>query len=184
MLAFAAAIPSDAAAPKPQIVDPKGDAVTAQPGHDYLSVLFGATKKLGKVSTVTVTVTLAGPPSKDPGILYRVFGDHSVCGGFQMSWSAGAALYQDQVYMNCGTTESTGGDGYYTIINVSPKVKGNTMTWTLPIKALPKEMRSGTMSNLQAWVTVAEPVMGILNVTDFVPQGSIDYATGTGILRY
>jgi hypothetical protein len=49
---------------------------------------------------------------------------------------------------------------------------------------MPDEMLSGTMTNLHAFVTMADPVTGILNATDYVSEASIDYATGTSSFRY
>ena len=175
-----------AAAPTPQIVDPKGDALGMQAGTDVESVLFAPTRTGSKVTGFTVTMTLGAPPVREPGVLYRVYGAHSACGSFQMSSATTLALVeQNQVYMTCGTTPSETGDGsFYTIINVSPKTVGNTLVWTFKRKMFPKEMQAGTMSELEAFVTLADPVMGILNAADFVPQSAIDHAVGTASFRY
>lgn len=186
LLATAAAVASlsvvaasYAAAPAPQVVDAKGDALGAQAGTDIHSVLFAKTK-----GGFTVTMTLGAPPVRQPGVLYRVYGAQSACGTFQMSSATTLGLVeQNQVYMTCGTEVGTDG-GYFTIVNVTPKTVGNTLVWSFKTKGLPKEMRAGTMSNLEAFVTVAEPVMGILNTADFLAQSAIDHAAGTGTFKY
>jgi hypothetical protein len=184
ILVTATAVPGHAAAPQPHIVDPKGDAITEQAGHDIVSVRFSTTKRMGKVSHIVVTATFAAAPSREPGVLYRVLGNHSACGGVMLSWAPASALAYDQVYMHCGSSELSDGTGPYTIVNVRPRVSGSVMTWTLALKALPKEMAKGTMTDLAAFTTISDPVFGIFNATDYNTAASIDYATGTGSFKY
>ena len=171
------------AAPKPQVVDPKGDAYGGVAGTDIQSVLFQVTRK-GKRGTLTITMTLDAPPNRTPGVLYRVLGTQNRCGDFQFSSAATVALVeQNQVVMNCGEPDATTGEPI-TIINVSPETVGNKLVWTVGLRELPDEMQSGTMSDLRAFVTVADPVTGILNATDFVPGAAIDVANGTSSFKY
>ena len=171
------------AAPKPQVVDAKGDAVGGVAGTDIQSVLFQVTRK-GKKATLTITLTLDAPADRTPGVLYRVLGTQSACGDFQFSSAATLALTeQNQVLVNCGGPDPTTGENV-TIINVTPESIGNKLVWTVSLREFPDEMLSGTMSNLQAFVTIADPVTGILNATDFVPGAAIDLATGTTSFRY
>ena len=171
------------AAPKPQVVDAKGDAVGGVAGTDIQSVLFQVTRK-GKKATLTITLTLDAPADRTPGVLYRVLGTQSACGDFQFSSAATLALTeQNQVLVNCGGPDPTTGENV-TIINVTPESIGNKLVWTVSLRDFPDEMLSGTMSNLQAFVTIADPVTGILNATDFVPGAAIDLATGTTSFRY
>ncbi|HVF19366.1 MAG TPA: hypothetical protein VNA14_03890 [Mycobacteriales bacterium] len=173
-----------AAPPAPQIVDAKGDAIGMQPGTDIESVTFAATRTGKVVNGFTVTMKLGAPPVRQPGVLYRVYGTQSVCGDFKMSSAATAALIeQNQVTMTCGEPDPTTGDPY-TIINVTPKTVGSSLVWSFKLKMLPKEMRSGTMSELEAFVTVADPVFGIFNTADFAPQSAIDHAVGTATFKY
>lgn len=175
---FLSLVEAGHAAPAPQIVDARGDALGAQAGTDIESVLFSRTK-----GGFTVTLTLGAPPVRRPGVLYRVYGNHSVCGGLQMSSSA-SVLGQNQVTMQCGPENGTVGGAPYTIVYIEPKVVGNTLFWSVRTKSLPTEMRAGTMSELEAFVTVADPVTGILNPADFVAGSAIDHAAGTATFRY
>ena len=184
-IAVALVATSGHAAVTPQIVDPVGDAVGLQPGTDIESVTFAATKTGKVVTGFTVTMKLGAPPVRQPGVLYRVYGEHETCGGFQMSSATTlAVIEQNQVLFSCGSPpdETTGSTS--TIINVTPKTVGNSLVWTFKLKMLPTEMRRGTLSELQAFVTIADPVFGILNATDFVSQVSIDHAAGEGTFRY
>jgi hypothetical protein len=174
---------SSHAAAKPQVVDPKGDAVGGVSGTDIVSVLFQSKRK-GKGGTLTITLTLDAPANRTPGVLYRVFGNQSRCGGFQFSSAATLALIeQNQVYMSCGEPDATTGTPS-TIINVTPEAVGNKLIWTVGIRELPDEMQSGTMSDLQAFVTPAEPVFGIINTADEVPGAAFDSAAGTRTFSY
>ncbi len=171
---------SQAAPPAPQIVDVKGDAKGAQSGTDIHSVLFAKI-----AGGFTVTLTLGAPAVRQPGVLYRVYGAQSACGTFQMSSAATVALTeQNQVYMSCGTEKSTDGSGFFTIVNVTPKTVGSTLVWTFKTKGLPKEMRAGTMSELEAFVTIADPITGIFNTADFVAESAFDHAVGTATFKY
>ena len=171
------------AAAKPQVVDAKGDNVGAVAGTDIQSVLFQVARK-GKKGTLTITLTLDAPADRTPGVLYRVLGTQSKCGDFQFSSAATVALTeQNQVLMNCGEPDPTTGDNV-TIINVTPDSIGNKLVWTVGLREMPDEMLSGTMSNLHAFVTLADPVTGILNATDFVPEAAIDFASGDTTFRY
>jgi hypothetical protein len=172
------------AAPAPQIVDAKGDAVGGVAGTDIQSVLFKVTKRKGKSGILTITMTLDAAPDRTPGMLYRVLGDQSKCGSFQFSSAATLALTeQNQVYMTCGETDGTTGEPS-TIVNVTPETIGNKLVWTVALRELPDEMLTGTMSNLSAFVTPADPVTGILNARDFVPGAALDDATGTKSFSY
>ena len=171
------------AAAKPQVVDAKGDAIGGVAGTDIQSVLFQV-KRTGKKGILTITLTLDSAPDRTPGMLYRVLGDQSRCGGFQFSSAATAALVeQNQVVMNCGEPDETTGEPI-TIINVTPETIGNKLVWTVGLREMPDEMQSGTMSNLQAFVTMADPVTGIITPTEFVKGAAIDLANGNRSFTY
>ena len=174
-----------AAAPVPQIVDPAGDAKGMQAGTDIESVLFTPTRTGRTVNGFTVTMTLGAEPVRQPGVLYRVYGAHDGCGDFRMSSAATLALVeQNQVLFSCGSAPDPNTGSTSTIINVTPKTVGNTLVWSFKLKMLPKEMRSGVLSELEAFVTVADPVTGILNAADFVPESALDHAAGDASFRY
>ena len=176
---------SSSAKAKPQVTDPKGDSLSTQAAHDITSVTFEAIRKGKKVKALQITMTLAAPPDRTPGMLYRVLGLQSKCGTFQFSSAATLALTeQNQVLMSCGGAGDTPGGGDSLVINVTPDVVGNSLVWLVSIKELPEEMQSGVMSELHAFVAPADPVTGILNAADFVPESAIDSATGTQTFGY
>lgn len=171
------AVPGSAA-PAPQIVDAKGDAADGNGSHDVQSVLFTKTAK-----GFTVALTLGAPQTDQDGVTYEISGETSTCGTFSIAWSPVTALGgRDQVGMSCGEDDGTGA---YTIINVAPKSKGNTLTWTFNKKQFPKELRSGgTFTDLRAGVDPNEPVFGILGPAAFGVPLRLDDATGKGSFRF
>jgi hypothetical protein len=172
------AVPGSAA-PAPQIVDAKGDATDGDGSHDVHSVLFGKTAK-----GFTVTMTLGGPQTDQQGVTYEISGETDSCGTFTIAWSPNTGLGgRDQVSMECGA-DGIGGDPY-TIINVAPKAKGNTLTWTFNKKQFPTELRGGgTMSDLRAGVDPNDAVFGIFGPAALGVPVRLDDAVGKGSFRF
>lgn len=177
LAAVAVAAPGSAA-PAPQIVDAKGDALDGNGSHDVHSVLFTKTTK-----GFTVTLTLGAPQTTQDGVTYEISGETATCGTFTIAWSPVTALGgRDQIGMACG--EDTG-TGPYTIINVPPKAKGNTLTWTFNKKAFPKELRGGgTFTDLRAGVDPNEPVFGIIGPSSMGVPVRLDDAVGKGSFTF
>jgi hypothetical protein len=172
------AVPGSAA-PAPQIVDAKGDALDGNGAHDVQSVLFTRTAK-----GFTVALTLGAPQTTQDGVTYEITGQTTTCGTFSIAWSPVTALgSRDQVGMGCGADDT--GTGPYTIINVSPKQKGNVLTWTFNKKQFPKELRGGaTFTDLRAGVDPNEPVTGILGPSSLGVPLRLDNATGKGSFAF
>ena len=174
----ATALPGSAA-PAPQIVDAKGDAVDGNGSHDVQSVLFTRTAK-----GFTVVMTLSGPETTQDGVTYEISGDTSTCGTFSIAWSPRTGLGgRDQVGMACGEDEY--GTGPYTIINVRPKAKGNTLTWTFNKKQFPAELKKGgTLTDLRAGVDPNDAVFGIFGPAALGVPVRLDDAVGKGSFTF
>ena len=174
----ATAVPGSAA-PAPQIEDAKGDAVDGNASHDVHSVLFTKTPK-----GFTVTMTLGGPQTSQDGVTYEVGAETDTCGTFTIAWSPVTALGgRDQISMECGEDGTTGEP--YTIINVPPKAKGNTLTWTFNKKQFPAELRKGgTFTDLRAGVDPNEPVFGIIGPASMGVPLRLDDAVGKGSFSF
>ena len=170
------------AAPAPQIVDAKGDAMDGDAGHDVQSVLFTKTKK-----GFAVTMKLGGPQSARHGVNYLITAETTKCGTFSINWTPVMALppgSRDQVTMPCGEPDPTTGEPY-TILNVPPTVSGNTLTWTFSRKMLPDELSKGdTLSGFTAGVDPNEPVFGIIGPGTFSVPLRLDDAVGKGSFRF
>jgi hypothetical protein len=141
------ALPGSAApAPKPQITDPAGDAFIPEGSIDILSALFTTDKPRKKPSKLVVTVTYGAPPdSYDPAsdaVVFTVPG----CGEVLLNRSGAATD---------GFADCVEG-----IFPVSAQVKGNTVTFTLPFKAIKGLKAGAVLTGLRTWTSGADPVLG------------------------
>lgn len=168
-----------AAPPAPQIVDPSGDAVGGQAALDITSVRFSTSgtttvtkvgKKKVKKTTYTptklvITQTLAAAPSTQAGARYVINADIAGCGGIDVYYVNGAEGPTGNVWLDC--PEGSGAADGGTLIDMTPKIAGSTMTWELPLKMLPKEARVGALvSGFQAYTDIGDPVFGLLGTGD------------------
>lgn len=188
--AFAFATPAEA---KPfTYSDPKD--VPANAGLDIVSVTYATegtttvTKVRGKKvktyepSKLVVTMTLAGPAVEQPGIRYRVSSDVAECGAMTFTYVGTLAqdvLANSQLVVSCGGAGgAAGGDSLF----LDPKftMKGNKLTWSIPLKSLPKVARAGGLYyNMKSAVDLAEPVLGLLGPDD-VGSAIFDTASTDG----
>lgn len=175
MLAFAA--PGHGAVPKPQIVDPTGDAVPPiSAGYDVVSALFrteGTTTKVGRRTVYTptklvVTITYAGTVPTDEVAAQVVSFDAPGC---------------ENVYLEryaLGTTYGFAGclDDQFSF---AAKASGKTLTFTLPFGTIGKGFlkRGALLTNLRTYTSIAEPVLGfetgeMVGTTEY---GTVDNAS-------
>jgi hypothetical protein len=150
-----------APAPKPQVVDPSGDAnftgnavddkTTPAGNQDYAdvtSILWKTTtktttvkkKKVTTVTGFTVTVTLVAPPTAPAGteVVYRILGTPP-CGTFF------GVVYYTQPDANKVNPQSAVRDDCTGATRLTPialpVIAGNTLTWTVPLTAIPKDTK-------------------------------------------
>lgn len=170
------------AAPAPQVKDAKGDALASQSALDIVSVQYSTTgKRAGRKytpDTLVVKMTLAAAP-KTSGGTYAYNTDASVtgCGYFQTLYSPGATLGDGHFFMECGSpADETGSTA--TLIPTAAKVAGNTITWSIKLRTLPKQIKVGsTWSGFNAYTDITEPVFGLIGAGLFT--GGVDEASGT-----
>lgn len=190
LLAAAVAAPSGAA-PKPQVVDPKGDAVGAQPGADLAAVTFSTTgtgSGRGYVpKKLVVTMEMAGDVVTQPGLTYEISAETSACGPVTFSAQQGTP-YSQVVGVN-GWAEwgdcMSRSDATSNVELITVAAKGNTLTWSFSLKMVPKELAVGTtFSNFQARIDPTNPVVpfpsGTLGVGH---RGLVDVATSTAVWK-
>ena len=200
-----ALVPADAAPPAPQVTDPAGDAnltATAQPGGqatpvgsqdyaDVVSVTWAPTtvtkvvkrKKVTTVTGFTVTTVLTAPPVPAAGtqVVYRMLG---VPGGVEGSF-LGPVYYTDKSsdpgIPQSALRDNLTGETRLTPIEL-PKIEGSTITWTVPLSALPKELKPGTpLTGLFFTVNEIEDFQGA-QVPEDVPTYGGAYGLGTGVV--
>ena len=162
------AVPSGAAttaAPaKPKSVtwtDAAGDSKLAGGDTDITGVTITTTgKTVAKkyvADTLVVRLTLSAAPSTLPITNFEVDADTDACGSL--------ALYYDGQdvasggYVSCGGTTDPTSDATY--LADGPVVDGTSIVWTIPFSTMPKEFQVGsTLTNLDAYVSAAEPLTG------------------------
>jgi hypothetical protein len=206
LTALALLVPSaHAAAPAPQLIDPTGDAnftsaatpdkVTPAGSQDYadvVSVLWQTTKttkivKKKKVTTVTgftVTATLAAAPKPPQGtsLVYRMLGATGKCPFFGVAYYTAVHsdknIPQSAIRDVCGRSDT---DAARLTSIALPAIVDKTITWNVPLSAIPKDAKIGPGTKLTGlWFQVAEieDFQGhCLPSEDTVPA---EYRTGYG----
>jgi hypothetical protein len=197
--AAALAAPSAVASqPAPQVTDPAGDATfvngqgfvngptasgpTNQAYADVTAVLWRPyTVKQGTRSVFggfTVTTTLSAPPTAPAGtaLVYRMLGqvdgDSTLFLGPVYYTSKSSDPNQPQSALR----DDLEGATRLTPLAL-PTITGNTMTWTVPASALPKEFKVGKkLTNLYFEVREIEDFHGVV-----VPSGVPSYGGATGL---
>ena len=184
---------ADAAAPKPQVVDAKGDSPGGVGTADITSARWSTTgdttvsKVRGKkVTTYTprklvVSVSLAAAPTSNPPFAYEAAAEVAGCGGVRFTYTPGTVfselLGDSSLWIDCGEPDQTGST-LLLIPGVDTAIKGSTITWTVSIKMLPKPVRVGSRwSEFRAAADVVEPVFGLYG-TNYAK--SLDEGTGAG----
>ncbi len=210
VLAFAVPS-ATAAAPGPQVTDPSGDAnfvngqglvtgdavphdqatpVGSQAYADVTSVLWQTTKTVKKVkkktvTTITgftVTVTLAGAPTPPEGttVVYRILGKTPACPYFGVVYYSNKL--KDGTSPQSALRDNCNGASAARLTPIAlPVVKGSTLTWTVPLKAIPADTKvkvGSTLTGLYFTVTEIEDFQG-QKVPDDAPQ--VGGATGLGL---
>jgi hypothetical protein len=177
--ALAAGMPN-ANAVSPQISDPAGDVKGAQAAYDIVSVRFDTTKvvtstvvKKKKVKVVTlkdftITMTLAGDANVLPGTSYQVIADNTPCGtlyAFTYFSALDAGPGNSLQFGHCGEVTPQGDSA---LLDPTVTVAGKTITWSVPMKTLPPQVKAGSaISGMYAYTAPTEPVVGFSGV-DFL----------------
>lgn len=147
-------------------------------GITTVTKVRGKKVKTYEPTKLLVSMTMAGAPVDQAGIRYRAEAQVAECGSMVFTYApalTGSVLATSMLTVGCGgAAGATGGDTLF----LDPKfaIKGSTMTWTIPIKALPKVARAGALLyQLRSSVDVVEPVLGALGPDD-VTNGLLDTA--------
>ena len=161
----------------------------ANGGADILSVTYAtAGKGKGRAyapTTLVVTMTLGAPPLQHPVVAYYVDARVDGCGRFTFGDTPGTVtsrvLGESLLFLGCGGESDADPTSDGTILFPKLTVAGSTLTWTIGLKALPKQTRTGAeLTSLRAVVDVVEPISGgrITEVDSEIPTpGLLDTAT-------
>lgn len=207
LLAGIAFLAPSVSAAGPQVTDPANDANfvnhqnlapgdvpnnnatpagTSQAWGDVISVQWTTLKttkvvKRKKVTTVTgfqVRATLSGPPKppEQTTVVYRMLGSTSFCEFFGVAYYSkplsDTTAPQSALRDNCG-------DRATRLTKLAlPVISGSTMTWTVPLSAIPKDAKVGVgtaLTGLYFTVTEIQDLQG-----QKVPDASPVLAGATG----
>lgn len=184
LAAFVAAAPAGAAMRQVnQVVDPKGDAKANLGFADIVTGLWTTTGS-GASKALVGTLTLAGAPRTDAGVTYELSAMVDGCGPVHFEYTptsvSGSQLGQKSFYIGCGAPDDPLGTmALYDEVALS--VKGRAITWSVPLRALPKEVQPGvTFRQFGATADVAEPAFG---TGVLFAAHSVDEGTGNGAWR-
>lgn len=157
--------------------------VGSQAYADVVAVTWSPDRVGGKVVGFTVTTTLTAPPTPpaQTAVVYRMLGKTEKCPYvgpvFYTSKSSDPSIPQSALRDNCT------GETRLTPIPM-PKVNGSTITWKVPLSALPKEAPAGTtLTDLYFEVNEIEDFRG-LQVPGAVPLIGGVYGLGTGQIDF
>ncbi|HEV2889466.1 MAG TPA: hypothetical protein VGX28_03750 [Frankiaceae bacterium] len=190
------ATPAGAATGRPQITDPKGDVRGGVASLDIVSARW-STAGRGAGARLVASLTLAAVPMKDAPFAYELKSQVRGCGTVIFEYSPGALVtYLDELgqpaisdadqtatmWLECGagTSDTTGST--LLVEEVTFAVAGNTMTWSVPVAALPSEVRTGSVFyDFTAAADAGDPVFGIPLASG--ASQSFDNGVGDGTWR-
>ncbi|HVE99553.1 MAG TPA: hypothetical protein VNA12_10295 [Mycobacteriales bacterium] len=114
-------------------------------------------------ATLVATMSLTAAPLDQAGIGYEVAAVVDGCGDVIFSYTPGtvgsSVLGEALLFVGCGGTADPTSDAQL----LTPKfaVEGGKLTWSIGLKALPKEVRAGAvLTELLSRVDVVEPAFG------------------------
>lgn len=175
------------AAPRDQIVDPKNDARGSVAGMDIHTVRWSLTGS-GAARALTVKMTLGSAPRDHSGVAYEAHANARGCGAVWFEYSPGtvaeATNALGQPAVNDGMRAASlfldcGGVIHH---KLAYEAKGNAITWSIPLTALPPQVQPGALfSAFEGFADFAEPVVG--SPIGAVAKQSVDYARGDGVWK-
>ncbi len=163
---------------RPQVRDAKGDVRGGMAELDIVTTQW-STSGRGESKALVATMTLAAPPKQEAPFSYHAFADVRDCGSVSFSYAAGAVETMRSGHPADFWASCDGG-----VLNsvVTVTVKGNTLTWSVPVSALPEQVQPGAVfSRFESIADVGEPLFGY----SFTGQAdeSLDYASGAAVWR-
>lgn len=190
-------VPSNAAAPRAQVVDAATDSLGGQAAAEVVSARWSTTGETtvtrvrGKRKVtytpkkLVVTLNLAGAPGDAP-FAYEAAAEVAGCGTVRFTYTPGT-VYSDIVsdsmlWYDCGEPDGTTGDTLTLITDVSLKKGPKSLTWEYPIKAFPKVIKPGVaFSDFHVLADLTDPVLGLYGPKD--AAAPLDEGTGAGVWK-
>jgi hypothetical protein len=187
---------SNAASPD-QVRDVTGDARGGLASADIVSARWSTAGK-GASKALVGTLRLAAPPNMDAPFVYELRSEVVGCGSVNFMYTPGVLVErvgevvnnpaiadgnnEAGVWLACGGDDGATTSSTLLLDEVTFAVTGNTMTWSVPLSALPSQVRAGSVFyDFEAVSDVGEPVFGI-SYQAYLGQ-SLDNAYGDGVWR-
>jgi hypothetical protein len=161
--------------------DKAGDNVSPGAGQDITKVTWttagkGKGKKYAPKSLV-ITLTLAAPPTTDGSTVYGVDSQLPGCGEVYFQYMPGARLLDSFNYADCGGDPSDPTSGGGSSFDSVPDIQGNSIVWTVPFKAMPAEVKAGSVfEKLNAYTDFVDPATSIVGPYSLVGVALYDTA--------
>ncbi|HVE98347.1 MAG TPA: hypothetical protein VNA12_04130 [Mycobacteriales bacterium] len=165
--------------PKPQIVDPKGDAAAGQGSLDIVSVQYSTTGSgSGKAyvpKKLVVALTLVAPPNTSGLVAYNLRAMTDTCSSIRLRYFPGTPLggLVGDSYAHFGSCSPDGGMFF------NAKVKGSVVTMEFSLKATGLE-RGSELSEFRATVDASDPAGALTAGSELVMPGLGDSGAGDG----
>lgn len=147
--------------------DAAGDNVSPGAGQDITKVTWttsgkGKNKKYTPKSLV-ITLTLAAPPTTDGSTVYGVDSQLPGCGEVYFQYMPGARLLDSFNYADCGGDPSDPTTNGGSSFDSEPEITGNSIVWTVPFKAMPGDVKPGSVfEKINAYTDFVDPVTSIV----------------------
>lgn len=163
---------------RPQVRDPKGDVVTGAAELDIVSAQW-STSGRGDDKSLVATLTLAAPPNTGVPYVYEMSSKVRDCGTVWFRYMPGTvASYASggpgELWLECGS------ELYDQVLSFT--VRGNTLTWSIPLSVLPEQVQPGALFyDFEALADAGEPAFGhsVTGIADY----ALDIAFGDGTWR-
>lgn len=174
-----------------QIRDAVGDVLAEQAYADIVSARWSSPGS-GDDKALVVSMTLAAPPRTEAPFVYELEATVRGCGVIWFQYAPGSVIGMinhpadptsdaagASVWIECGDPSSPSGSS--SLHRLSFTVKGNTLTWSVPLLMLPPQIQVGSFfSGFTAASDVGEPVLG---TSPIWPAEVVDTAVGDGVWR-
>lgn len=163
VVAAAVAAPANGL-PRDQVTDVRGDARGGLAHSDILSARWSTTGK-GTTKSLVATMTLAAPARSDVPFVYELKSKVRGCGTVWFQYTPGtvadatARLNQPaindgdvgyRVWLECGSGQAGPKQSSLIYKEVTFTAKGSTISWSVPLSALPHEVGIGRCSRSSA----------------------------------
>lgn len=181
------ATPAQGALNRPQVMDPKGDVRGGIAELDIVSARW-STAGRGADRALVATLTLAAAPKREVPYVYDMKSEVRDCGTVWFQYTPGTVMTVlddvDHPAVSGGDTTAhvwlECGDMVYDEMTFT--LKGNTITWSVPLTLLPESVQMGSVFyDFSALADIGEPVTGH-SAPGIVAQ-SADNAFGDGTWR-